>query len=391
MLSSNISTRVATLLSARDKHLRLSAFRFFRICLKLNNKNFFNHLLKLDVFKPILDLALQESYRDSLLSASCQEFFEHMRRENMKELINYCMTKHEAVVRQIATTPTGGARFSAFIRRWEINVEPPPKEETQSDRDNRDFRRMGRAIDADEESYFNNDDDDSDQPPPFISSSSIGSRSSGGLGAHRRRRRGALVPSKISLRPQNFVLPRTPQLSALMDYDDEDEDTERAQEPAATSPLSPLSDSDIPPSPRLAHRQIPRPSNIPRRRSLQEDESLLESITRTTPTAASTPADAGTSSPKPSLQFPRMGGKRRREDDDEEEPLERLASKPKRADLGTHKDGDTASGRSRPPAKQGDDPPKRMKVALRPLSISITQQPSSPVPSEAGAKDGDTG
>lgn len=38
------------------------------------------HLIKLDVFKPILDLTIQESRRDSLLSASCQEFFEHMRR-----------------------------------------------------------------------------------------------------------------------------------------------------------------------------------------------------------------------------------------------------------------------------------------------------------------------
>lgn len=36
--------------------------------------------MKLDVFKPILELTLQESHRDSLLSGSCQEFFEHMRR-----------------------------------------------------------------------------------------------------------------------------------------------------------------------------------------------------------------------------------------------------------------------------------------------------------------------
>ncbi|KAI6034555.1 component of IIS longevity pathway SMK-1-domain-containing protein [Pisolithus microcarpus] len=338
MLSSNISTRVATLLSARDKHLRLSAFRFFRICLKLNNKNFFNHLLKLDVFKPILDLALQESHRDSLLSASCQEFFEHMRRENMKELINHCMTKHEAVVRQIAITPTGGARFSAFIRRWEINVEPPPKEETQSDR-----------------------------------SSSIGSRSSGGLGAHRRRRRGALVPSKISLRPQNFVLPRTPQLSALMDYDDEDEDAERAQDSAVTSPLSPLSDSDCP-------------------TQSTEDENLLESITRTTPMTASTAYRM----PVHRLPSPRYSshgwvGSGEERTMTRKNFLNAWQVNPSGQTWVLTKDGDTASGRPRPPAKQGDDPPKRIKVALRPLSIAITQQPSSPVPSEAGAKDGDTG
>ena len=47
----------------------------------------------------------------------------------MKELINHCMIRHESKIRELATTPIGGPRFSAFIRRWEINIEPPPKEE----------------------------------------------------------------------------------------------------------------------------------------------------------------------------------------------------------------------------------------------------------------------
>lgn len=169
MLSSNVSTRVATLLSARDKHLRLcapqylrlrsmvshtlflAAFRFFRICIKLNNKNYLNHLMKVDVFKPILELTLQESHRDSLLSATCQELFEYMRRvclslvkaavvftmpcqENIKELIHHCMTKHDAIIQQLATVPLGAPRFMAFIRRWEINIEPPPPEEVRPNR-----------------------------------------------------------------------------------------------------------------------------------------------------------------------------------------------------------------------------------------------------------------
>jgi protein phosphatase-4 regulatory subunit 3 len=98
ILSSNISPRVASLLSARDKHLRLGkchasfhyhniltktfavAFRYFRICLKLNNRNLTNHLIKSDIMKPLIDLTVQESRRDNLLSSSCREFFEHLRR-----------------------------------------------------------------------------------------------------------------------------------------------------------------------------------------------------------------------------------------------------------------------------------------------------------------------
>src|SRR5258708_3759817 len=41
------------------------------------------------------------------------------------------MTKHEPLVRQLAASPLCGHRFMSFIRRWEMNVEPPPKEESQ--------------------------------------------------------------------------------------------------------------------------------------------------------------------------------------------------------------------------------------------------------------------
>jgi protein phosphatase-4 regulatory subunit 3 len=57
-----------------------AAFRFFRICLRINNRNLFNHLIKLDILQPIIDLAVKESGRDNLISSSCQEFFDHMRK-----------------------------------------------------------------------------------------------------------------------------------------------------------------------------------------------------------------------------------------------------------------------------------------------------------------------
>lgn len=57
-----------------------AAFRYFRVLLRLNNRNLFNHLMKIDAFGPILDLTLRESRRDNLLSSTCQEFFEHIRK-----------------------------------------------------------------------------------------------------------------------------------------------------------------------------------------------------------------------------------------------------------------------------------------------------------------------
>ena len=108
MLTSGISSYVATLLSSKDKHLRLgqlsshssrdlnprfsaAALRFFRMHLKNNNRNFLNHLVKLETFKPIMELTIKESYRDTLVSSSCQEFFDFMRRVCLPYLSFRCL------------------------------------------------------------------------------------------------------------------------------------------------------------------------------------------------------------------------------------------------------------------------------------------------------------
>ena len=52
----------------------VAALRYFRIHLRRNNKNFVAHFLKQDVFKAILELALQELDRDTPINSTCQSF-----------------------------------------------------------------------------------------------------------------------------------------------------------------------------------------------------------------------------------------------------------------------------------------------------------------------------
>ncbi len=80
VLSSNISKRVATLFKAKEKHLRLAALRFFRVCVRMNNNLLLRRLINNDLFGPILEVSVREARRDNLINASCQEFFEHIRR-----------------------------------------------------------------------------------------------------------------------------------------------------------------------------------------------------------------------------------------------------------------------------------------------------------------------
>jgi len=44
----------------------------------------------------------------------------------MKDLIAFCMEKHEIEVRALSKTPLGGERFTQFIARYEMNTEPLP-------------------------------------------------------------------------------------------------------------------------------------------------------------------------------------------------------------------------------------------------------------------------
>ncbi|KAJ7068766.1 component of IIS longevity pathway SMK-1-domain-containing protein [Mycena amicta] len=357
--SSQILSRVPTLFKARDKHLQHAAFRIFRLLLKINNGNMHTMVMKHDVLKPILDLTLRESRRDNLLSCSCHEYFDYMRRENMKDLIKFCMTHHEEAIRKLAETPLGKDRFNMFIRRWEINNEPPPPEtESKSEKplDNR-WPGQVRVLDAEEEDYFNTEDED-DYIPPISHQQWVrtlgggGGRGSSPLPTLKRKRR---MGSVGGMAPLNLIQqrPPSPSLGQLMDYGDEDEEvTLSAPEPTENGGPGPPPDDD------------------------DEEDNMLEALVRTK------------APPGP----PRSGGKRRRPvgEDDDDEMLERL-SKKQHVGAVTHKGVAGAGGRTLT-AKSGDDPPPLKKLKLKfGLGASSVLAAAVPTESKNGAKDDDTG
>ncbi|KAH6914786.1 nuclear protein [Coprinopsis sp. MPI-PUGE-AT-0042] len=431
-VSTRILSHVASLLKAKDKHLRHAAFRIFRLLLKQNNPTMRKRLISLDVFKPILDLTLQESRRDNLLSCSCHEFFDTMRRENHKDLIEHVMLSHEEEIRKLAKTPLGSQRFELFIKRYEINCEPGPSA-TAAPPPTEDPKRPGTSlgnIDAEEESYFNGDDEEEDEsnvvsiepswqkqrPSTLLSSVPISN-------LKRKRRPGITgTPTKGGRGQQQSQTtpPRssTP-LGSLLDYgdDDDEESQEESQSPKEVA---------IPPTPQLSAASLPL--KPPPKDDDSDDElesSYLESLAskaRSQSPAPSGPKDNGSSPPRtsPSLTPMRLPEKRRRgeNDDDDDQLLERLR-KSKKVDQGAaSKEAPLNRGHTSPSSKAGDDPPKKMiKVKLSSTSLSLGSAaaaakpskpdsvvtpaappvPSSTLPSPPGSspdsstKDGDTG
>ncbi|KAG8763581.1 Platinum sensitivity protein [Ceratobasidium sp. 423] len=166
--ASNIALKLASLLSSREKHVRLAALRVFRACFRTPNQFVTRHLIKQDVVLPIIELTARESRRDNMLSSTCQEFFEYIRRENLRLVIDYMMDKHEARVRELAKHPMVGMRFAGIILRWEQNhEEPPPTESVANSTNGNSTRRWGsgRHMDTEEEDYFNGADDETVEVP----------------------------------------------------------------------------------------------------------------------------------------------------------------------------------------------------------------------------------
>ncbi|KAG8698285.1 Platinum sensitivity protein [Ceratobasidium sp. 394] len=166
--ASDIAVKLASLLSSREKHVRLAALRVFRACFRSSNVFVTRHLIKQDVVLPIIELTARESRRDNMLSSTCQEFFEYIRRENLRLVIDYMMDKHGERVRDLAKLPMVGMRFAGIVLRWEQNhEEPPPAEPVANSTNGNSTRRWGsgRLMDAEEEDYFNSADEETLEVP----------------------------------------------------------------------------------------------------------------------------------------------------------------------------------------------------------------------------------
>ncbi|KAI0711050.1 component of IIS longevity pathway SMK-1-domain-containing protein [Cerioporus squamosus] len=379
VLSSNIAPRVATLLRSKDKHLRLAAFRFFRTCLRLKNGNLFKHMIKHDIFTPILDLTSRESRRDNLVSSTCLEFFDFMRRvRKHQELVHHCMTKHGDTIRAL----------SEFIARWEMNIEPPPVEKIERITPSTPQRwGQGKLLDTAEEDYFNGEDDDEETihivstPPP--------------RGTMKRKRTGMRqtgIPVRAPNKPFNG-LPRMTPFSGLVDYGGDDDlggsEENIAPTPGRDSPVPggfvPVSynnPSEPPSSPRISHRQVSIKSPL----SPEEDDDIQDALSK------------GGSSLLPRISGMSdvgLGSKRRRDDDDDE--LGRLANKSKRptpSPVSPTPDSDSPGpAKAVAPPKTPEEGPKKLKLKFGAVGAAVASSASSQSssPSSTGTKDGDNG
>ena len=290
----NLAPRVAQLLKVPQKPLKLTALKFFRTAISLQDQFYSQQIIKSESFEPIINIVIDTMPRDNLLNSACLELFEFIRKETIKPVIIHLGANYRQKLQDITYVDT----FSSLLIRFDqLTTDKPDIEHTllSQDDDSLTMSRMqvnGRwqgipEMDASEEDYFNTSDDDDDdvnlEEEPVKEWTER-------MQWHRHQRK---------LRPETVNGGASPVTKSLVDYPDDDEDDELSDSKATCTPQTPLtpeSQKDSPPEKRL------QPS--PDIRSAAESE----------------------------LQHPpeRLAEKRRRQEDEEDDELGKLSTGVKR-------------------------------------------------------------
>ncbi|KIW16335.1 hypothetical protein PV08_06386 [Exophiala spinifera] len=296
IISENPPPRVAQLLQVPQKPLKLTALKFFRTCVSLQDQFYAAQVIKSGALGAILGIVIDTMPRDNLLNSACLELFEFIKREAIKPVILHLGENYRQQLQDITYVDT----FEQISMRFEqLTVDHPEPDHTLFSQDdatppmNRSHvngRWQGlQEMDANEEEYFNTSDDEEDEHEGDADRESMKDVSER-MQWHRKRMKSEMMNGAAS-----------PISKPLVDYPD-DEDDENTDTKSATpqTPPTPESSKDV---------------------SSPENRAISDKKLQPSPEMKET-----------ELQHPpeRLIEKRRRQEDDEEDELGKLTGGPKR-------------------------------------------------------------
>ncbi|KAF9361683.1 Platinum sensitivity protein [Mortierella sp. NVP85] len=129
VLSSGIIGKVCLLLKNRDRHLRLSALKFFRTCIGLSDESYHCELIERDVVQNIVELLLETGAKNNLVNSLCLEFFEYIRTKKVKMLTHYVVANHREKLERITYTDT----FRDMMNQYEEQRQRDRQEQHPTD------------------------------------------------------------------------------------------------------------------------------------------------------------------------------------------------------------------------------------------------------------------
>jgi protein phosphatase 4 regulatory subunit 3 len=172
ILGENLHSRVAQLLRCPHKYMKLTALKWFRTCIGLQDEFHNRQLIQHGLFEGIIAIVEETMPRDNLLNSACLELFEFIKREGVKQLIVHLAEQYRERLMAITYVNT----FQQVVLKYEqmqngylpsTNGIDDTSFTTQEGTPARLINGGGRfaglkEMDHDEEAYFNADDDADD-------------------------------------------------------------------------------------------------------------------------------------------------------------------------------------------------------------------------------------
>jgi protein phosphatase-4 regulatory subunit 3 len=173
ILSEGLAARVAQLMECPEKHLKLTALKYFRVVIGFHDETHNRQIIQHQLFEPILKILFETMPRDNLLNSACLELFEFIKRENIKMIVQHLIDMYRDKLQAITYVDT----FQNLILRYDQMHEPATTQELDHSFTSIDSNTPARhhplvnggkwghglrEVDADEEAYFNAPDDEED-------------------------------------------------------------------------------------------------------------------------------------------------------------------------------------------------------------------------------------
>ncbi|KAJ8106222.1 hypothetical protein ONZ43_g7137 [Nemania bipapillata] len=241
VMSNDLVLRIAQLLQSPEKFLKLVAVRFLRHLVGSQDEFYIKHLSEKRVIEPVLDLLIKTMPRDNLISSACLELFEHVKKENIKELVKHMVENYREKLQSLSYMEL----FRTLILRYDqtsgftANMDFFLEADEDGSRDRRRNRPPPQrhqmehlTMDDAQEEYWNNSDDEDD----------------------------------LQVRPSDRTLPgnsESPSAKLLVDYASDEELDDNIEAGAISG------DEDRPESPIGA---VPPPERVSEKRRREEDE-----------------------------------------------------------------------------------------------------------------------
>jgi protein phosphatase-4 regulatory subunit 3 len=144
--------------------------KFFRNLVGLQDEFYNQQMMQEHLFEPILNVVYETMPRDNLLNSACLEFFDFIKRENVKVLVNHLVENYREKLKDIVYVDT----FSSLILKYDqmqgysANMDTSfiDTEEDTPGRSQVSGGRRGQGLkdlDPTEEEYFNTSDDEDEK------------------------------------------------------------------------------------------------------------------------------------------------------------------------------------------------------------------------------------